>query len=268
MFVINPFVINPFVINPFVINPFVINPFVINTALCHQHHIEEVIDTTWTVTAGASNTSSSYLPLINIDNAQAYLDEGYVFQLIAYKGSLYGGLDGCGAVNVSQPQILANVTQDPQAENPFVINPFVINPFVINPFVINDGVQNPFVINSTFTVAPSDDTNLDGTTKAPPASNDVNITLRAFKIGAIEEEGLKEGGLIYDPLTDPPSLVVVPLPCDPTNPVNCNVATNAPDLVPEAVDPPTEPIDSGGTLVGFPAEWLDHQESGLRRCHR
>ena len=111
-FVINPFVINPFVINPFVINPFVINPFVINTT------IEEVIDTTWTVTAGTSNTASSYLPLINIDNAQAYLDSGWVFQLIAYKGSLYGGLDGCGAVNVAQPQILANVTQDPQAGEP------------------------------------------------------------------------------------------------------------------------------------------------------
>ncbi|MEE4272309.1 MAG: sialidase family protein, partial [Thermoanaerobaculales bacterium] len=73
-FVINPFVINPFVINPFVINPFVINPFVINTP------IEDVIDITWTVNAGASNTASSYLPLINIDNAQAFLDAGYAFQ--------------------------------------------------------------------------------------------------------------------------------------------------------------------------------------------
>ncbi len=124
-FVINPFVINPFVINPFVINPFVINPFVINSSF---GEITAVTDTTWTVTAGGSNTASSYLPLINIDNAQAYLDAGYAFQLIVYKGSLYGGLNGCDAVNVAQPQILANVVQDPGADNPFVINPFVINP--------------------------------------------------------------------------------------------------------------------------------------------
>ncbi len=240
-FVINPFVINPFVINPFVINPFVINPFVINTA------IEEVIDTTWTVTAGGSNTSSSYLPLINIDNAQAYLDSGWVFQLIAYKGSLYAGLNGCGAVNVSQPQILANVTQDPQAENPFVINPFVINPFVINPFVIN-----PFVINSTFTMAPSDTSTSDGTLKAPPASNDVKVTLRAFKLET-GEQGLKNGGLNYDPLVDPPSLVVVPLPCDPYAPVNCNVVSLAPDLIPDNVNTSSVVADAGGTLVGFPA---------------
>ncbi len=241
-FVINPFVINPFVINPFVINPFVINPFVINSTI---GEITAVTDTTWTVTAGGSNTASSYLPLINIDNAQAYLASGYAFQLIAYKGSLYGGLNGCGAVNVAQPQILANVVQDPQdtVNNPFVINPFVINPFVINPFVIN-----PFVINSTFTMAPSDTSTSDGTLKAPPASNEVKITLRAFKLGG----NLKQGGLIYDPLVDPPSLVIVPLPCDPDNPVNCNVASNAPDLIAQNVD--TTPVEAaaGGTLAGFP----------------
>jgi len=241
-FVINPFVINPFVINPFVINPFVINPFVINTP---PEDIEAVIDTTWTVTGGGSNTASSYLPLINIDNAQAFLDAGYAFQLIVYKGSLYGGLDGCDAVNMAQPQILANVTQDPQdsVNNPFVINPFVINPFVINPFVIN-----PFVINSTFTMAPSDETNPDGTTKAPPASNEVNVTLRAFKV----KTTLKNGGLVYDPLQDPPSLVIVPLPCDPENPVNCDVFSLAPDLIPLGVDTTAVMADAGGTLVGFP----------------
>jgi VCBS repeat-containing protein len=246
-FVINPFVINPFVINPFVINPFVINPFVINSSF---GDITAVTDTTWTVTAGESNTASSYLPLINIDNAQAYLDAGYAFQLIVYKGSLYGSLNGCGAVNVAQPQILANVVQDPGAENPFVINPFVINPFVINPFVIN-----PFVINSTFTMAPSDEYTPDGTTEAPPASSDVKVTLRAFKGGT----NLKVDGLVYNPLIDPPSLVVVPLPCDPDNPVNCNIASNAPDLVAENVD--TTPVEAaaGGTLAGFPAGgWTLH----------
>jgi len=249
-FVINPFVINPFVINPFVINPFVINPFVINSTI---GDITAVTDTTWTVTAGGSNTASSYLPLINIDNAQAYLDAGYAFQLIVYKGSLYGGLDGCGAVNVAQPQILANVVQDPQddIENPFVINPFVINPFVINPFVIN-----PFVINSTFTMAPSDEYTPDGTTEAPPASNDVKVTLRAFKLGDTLKDG-ETDPIIYDPLADPPSLVVVPLPCDPYNPVNCNVVSLAPDLIPEGVDLSEVTADAGGTLVGFPSEgWI------------
>jgi hypothetical protein len=257
-FVINPFVINPFVINPFVINPFVINPFVINPFVINSP-IEDVIDTTWTVTAGTSNTASSYLPLVNIDNAQAFLDAGYVFQLIAYKGSLYGGLNDCGSVNVAQPQILANVTQDPHdsVNNPFVINPFVINPFVINPFVIN-----PFVINSTFTMAPSDEGSGDGTTKAPPPSSEVNITLRAFKLAG--GDALKTGGLVYDPLQDPPSLVIVPLPCDPANPVNCNVASLAPDLVPAWVvsSPVTAP--AGGTLSGFPAGGWDLVNQGDR----
>ncbi|MCU0303437.1 MAG: Ig-like domain-containing protein [Thermoanaerobaculales bacterium] len=255
-FVINPFVINPFVINPFVINPFVINPFVINPFVINSP-IEEVIDTTWTVTPGASNTASSYLPLVNIDNAQAFLDAGYVFQLIAYKGSLYGGLSGCGSANVAQPQILANVTQDPNDSvyNPFVINPFVINPFVINPFVIN-----PFVINSTFTMAPSDGSADDGTTKAPPASSEVNITLRAFKLGG--GAALKTGGLVYDPLLDPPSLVIVPLPCDPANPVNCNVFSLAPDLVPASVDPSPVTAPVGGTLTGFPAGGWDVVNQG------
>ena len=244
-FVINPFVINPFVINPFVINPFVINPFVINSSF---GEITAVTDTTWTVNGGDSNTASSYLPLINIDNAQAFLDAGYAFQLIVYKGSLYGGLDGCGAVNVAQPQILANVIQDPQdqVDNPFVINPFVINPFVINPFVIN-----PFVINSTFTMAPSDEWTPDGTTEAPPASNEVKVTLRAFKLGGTLKDGTTDP-LVYDPTVDPPSLVVVPLPCDPDNPVNCDVASNAPDLVSQGFAPSPIPViaDADRTLAG------------------
>jgi len=267
-FVINPFVINPheqnpFVINPFVINPFVINPFVINTA---PEDIEAVIDTTWTVSPGTSNTASSYLPLVNIDNAQAFIDAGYVFQLIVHKGSLYGGISGCNAVNVSQPQILANVYQDPGAENPFVINPFVINPFVIN----------PFVINSSFTMAPADNIAVpdDGTTKAAPASNDISVTLRAFKlpppVGQLAAAG--DGGELklattveYKPWEDPPSLVIVPQSCDPNDPndPDCEVLSVSPDLIPLGVD--TTPIvaDAGRVLAGFPSNGWTLSNEGL-----
>ena len=70
---------------------------------------------------------------------------------------------------------------------------------------------------------------------------------------AHEGAGLKNGGLNYNPLVDPPSLVIVPLPCDPHNPVNCNVVSLAPDLIPENVDTTGVIADAGGTLVGFPA---------------
>jgi hypothetical protein len=268
-FVINPFVINPFVINPFVINPFVINPFVINT---NPEDIEAVIDTTWTISPGASNTASSYLPVVNIDNASAFIDAGYVFQLIVYKGSLYGGVDGCEAVNVGQPQILANVTQDPGAENPFVINPFVINPFVINPFVIN-----PFVINSSFTMAPADNPTVpdDGTTKADPAGDEIKITLRAFKLPPRTGTLLKTTDLVeYKPWEDPPSLVIVPQPCADTDPASiCRILSLSPDLVPylPALDvgsPDYVPDYSvtaaaGGTLIDFPVGGWTLSNEGL-----
>ncbi len=97
-------------------------------------------------------------------------------------------------------------------------------------------------------MAPSDDYTPDGTTEAPPASSNVKVTLRAFKLGT----NLKVDGPIYDPKIDPPSLVIVPLPCDPYAPVNCNVASLAPDLIPENVDTSAVVADAGGTLVGFP----------------
>ncbi len=201
-FVINPFVINPFVINgslsnPFVINPFVINPFVINTTPGDpdEDKVYNVVDTTWTISAGETSTASSYLSLINIDNAEQYFDD-YIFQLITYRTSGNGdfgtGADPCASYNIPQDQIISNVYNDPA--NPFVINPFVINPFVINPFVIN-----PFVINSTFTMAPGDGTGSspdfnnpeldDGTTKAPRRPDEVKVTLRAFQMSPTPEIG-------------------------------------------------------------------------------
>ncbi len=209
-FVRNPFVRNPFVrnndpANPFVrnsgstnysvSNPFVRNPFVRNTALEDDTPVYGVIDTTWEVTPdnpnnpeALTNTASSYIPVINIDNANQY-QGNYAFQLLVHTTSYSTGyrqarndddqplyfkyVDGelvldsdsdwgppyCEAYNIPHEQILSNVVQDPGAENPFVRNPFVLNPFVRNegaenPFVQNPFVQNPFVQNSAFAMAP------------------------------------------------------------------------------------------------------------------
>jgi len=211
-FVRNPFVRNPFVrnndpANPFVrnsgstnysvSNPFVRNPFVRNTALEDDTPVYGVVDTTWEVTPdnpnnpeALTNTASSYIPVINIDNANQY-QGNYAFQLLVHTTSYSTGyrqarndddqplyfkyVDGdlvldsdsdwgppyCEAYNIPHEQILSNVVQDPGAENPFVRNPFVLNPFVRNesqenPFVQNPFVQNPFVQNSAFAMAPPD----------------------------------------------------------------------------------------------------------------
>ncbi len=146
-----------------------------------------------------------------------------------------------------------------------MVNPFVVNPFVVNPFVVN-----PFVVNSAFTMAPSDDAGTksdDGTTKAPPASNEVNVTLRAFKIA--QSGGLKNG-VIYKPWEDTPSLVIVPQACDPDNPGSgCHIASVSPDLVIKDFDTTSVSASAGGTLVGFPEggwtlynEGLEGQEIG------
>jgi hypothetical protein len=149
-----------------------------------------------------TNTASSYVPIINIDNADKY-SGNYAFQLLVYTTSYSTGyrqarndenqplyfryVDGilvldpdpnwgppyCEAYNVPHEQILSNVVQDPNAENPFVQNPFVQNPFVQNygaenPFVQNPFVQNPFVQNSAFAMAPPEgptDTGTSGFTK-------------------------------------------------------------------------------------------------------
>ena len=67
---------------------------------------------------------SSYIPIINIDNAEQFVGN-YAFQLIVYKTSTFAGYDdACQAYNLSQDQILSNVVQDPNdPENPFVLNP-------------------------------------------------------------------------------------------------------------------------------------------------
>ena len=266
-FVINPFVDNAFVINTtvdnaFVINAFVINAFVINAFVINSN-IYDVIDVTWPITAGSGDTASSYLPLINIDNAEQFVGN-YAFQLIVSKNSSYGSFLGdddiCSALAaeaIQQQQVVSNVTQDPKE----VATAFVINPAPENAFVINAFPENAFVINSTFTMAPSEttttkafgDTN-DGTIKGPPASNTHTVTLRAYQLVPDGELG----DFVYNP--DPtqggdlPALSVIPTNC--TTP-EC-IVSNAPDLIAEGVD--TTPIVvQAGDSFPFPAWTLRNQ---------
>ena len=266
-FVINPFVDNAFVINTtvdnaFVINAFVINAFVINAFVINSN-IYDVIDVTWPITAGSGDTASSYLPLINIDNAEQFVGN-YAFQLIVSKNSSYGSFLGdddiCSALaaeSIQQQQVVSNVTQDPDG----VATAFVINPAPENAFVINPFPENAFVINSTFTMAPSEtvtakalgDTN-DGTIKGPPASNTHTVTLRAYQL----VPDIKLGDFVYNP--DPakggdlPALSVIPTNC--TTP-EC-IVSNAPDLIAEDVD--TTPIVvQAGSEFTFPAWTLKNQ---------
>jgi VCBS repeat-containing protein len=282
-FVLNPFVLNPFVLNPFVLNegaanysisnPFVLNPFVLNPFVLNSN-VYDVVDTTWEMgTDTGTNTAGSYVPVINIDNAEQFVGN-YAFQLIVHKSSTSAGFnDACQAYNISQDQILSNVV-----ENPFVLNPFVLNPFVLNPFVLNESVENPFVLNpfvlnSTFTMAPPDgDASKrgaskalgiadDGTLRAPRAPDTVKVTLRAYQLKPLCAEGeTPHDGCIsykYDPHTDPPSAAVGSLSCVQAELAagNSNAAAAcfdyfAPDLVPvydESLNTGLE-VDAGGSL--------------------
>ena len=324
-FVQNPFVQNPFVQNygaenPFVqnsgytnysvSNPFVRNPFVRNTALDDDYDVHGVVDTTWEVTPdnatnpAQTNTASSYVPIINIDNADKY-QGNYAFQLLVHTTSYSTGYrqavdeDGpvfdqngnpvCEAYNIPHEQILSNVVQHPDAENPFVRNPFVLNPFVRNndaenPFVQNPFVQNPFVQNSAFAMAPPEGPTEttsgftkvasypDGTTKANRAPNSIKLTLRAFQLKPFCDPDSDPPiatncidpnvDLVYDPETDLPSAAVGSWPCimrespegDPEAAACFNAA--AADLVPMQNDEVTHlnPPELEETARGaFPA---------------
>ena len=159
-FVINKSPDNAFVINDSPENAFVINAFVINAFVINQN-IYDVIDVVWEMEPGTANTASSYLPLINVDFAEQFLDTGnYAFQLIVDKPASYGTygiLDECNdeSFRAPQGQILSNVVQDPtEVDNAFVINKRPENAFVINDGAENAFVINAFVINSTFPMAP------------------------------------------------------------------------------------------------------------------
>jgi hypothetical protein len=235
---LNPFVKNPFVKNPFVKNPFVKNPFVKNTAIDDQTELHKVIDTIWSVQATEDSGAGSYLPVINIDNAEQFVGN-YAFQLLIYKNASYGALEGCESINAGNPVILSNVSQSPgdEAQNPFVKNPFVKNPFVKNPFV-----KNPFVRNSAITVAPAEGVsqttqssaiqvgtkNLvfddEGTLRVPRLPEKIFITLRAFQL--VEDDQL--GDFVYNPDVDEPAISAVPTRCTTDE---C-IYSLAPNLVP------------------------------------
>jgi hypothetical protein len=214
----NAFVINGGVDNAFVINAFVINAFVINST------IHEVTDTVWTMTPGSSNTSASYVPLPNIDNAEELIGK-YAFQLIVDKPAGYAGIDVCDIYNVEQQQILANVVQ-----NPADPNAFVINDSIENAFVINNQVDNAFVINSAFAIAPADGpakSNLiaskegviDDSTKNVAAPNEVRVTLRAFQLVPDDQLPIDPftGTIIeYNPGEHPATMAMFHQGCDHT----------------------------------------------------
>jgi hypothetical protein len=268
-FVINSGAENAFVINAFVINAFVINAFVINSTLDDPDPVVVygVTDTVWTMDPGTSNTASSFLPLVNIDNA--HLMQGkYAFQLIVDKPSSYAGVgrapdDACVSYNVSRQQVLSNVVQDPNEANAFVINDSPENAFVIN-----NSVANAFVINSTFAVSPSDTSsgfssatakNLelnDGPTKAAPPSNKVRITLRAFQLvpdGELTPDPITGKRVKFNPVLHPPTIAVFDLACDPQDPESECAAINGADLIiDESIDTTPLTVDPCGT-VPFPA---------------
>ena len=230
---------NPFVRNPFVRNPFVRNPFVRNTAIDDQTDLYKVIDTTWSVQATEDSGAGSYLPVINIDNAERFVDN-YAFQLLDLQERLLRSVRGLRNLQHRQPRHHLERAQSPEidAANPFVRNPFVRNPFVRNPFV-----RNPFVRNSAITVAPAEGVyettqssathvgtkNLideNGVLRVPRLPEKVFITLRAFQIA--DDATIAASGFEFNPFIDEPAISAVPTRCTTDD---C-IKSLAPNLVP------------------------------------
>ncbi|HVS62060.1 MAG TPA: Ig-like domain-containing protein [Thermoanaerobaculia bacterium] len=280
----NPLVSNPLVSNPLVSNPLVSNPLVSNLSasnplvsnplvsnpLVSNASPEDVIDVTWTVSSGpGSDTISSLLPVINIDNAEQFV-ANYDFQLILYRTSSFAALNAaaCATYASAQDQIVSVVSTNPEAtplvsnplvSNPLVSNPLVSNPLISNPLVSNPLVSNPLVSNSAITVAPSDAASAATTgrvaassthepdLRAPRRPDVVNVLLRAVKRAPDEELG----DFVYDPVADPPALTLVPFDCDPQAEGAPCFVTNAPDLEPGPVLPLDEPVAPGSSFL-FP----------------
>ncbi len=261
----NAFVINASDPNAFVINAFVINAFVINSSLAKaggegEKKIYGVTDVVWTMQPGSSNTAGSFLPLVNIDDAELYLaNEEYAFQLIVDIPSSYGSAPECSeyASSVYQQQVLSNVVQ-----NPADPNAFVINKSPENAFVINGQEPNAFVINSTFALAPAESQSKrtgalwkvgepinDDEGRAAPPSNQVRVTLRAFQLveNPTHEYNPGEGGWV-------PSVAVADIGCGGAvgeSPFDC-FTIDGPNLIPSSnvVATPENPltVDRCGVL--------------------
>jgi len=277
----NAFVINDSLDNAFVINAFVINAFVINT------NIHDVIDVVWEMEPGSGNTASSYLPLVNIDFAEQFLEPGnYAFQLIVDKPSAYGTygiLENCNneTYNVPQGQILSNVVQNPsEVDNAFVINKSPQNAFVINETAENAFVINAFVINSTFPMAPTEGGNRsqqmlvkemveDDPTMAEPPSNKVRVTLRAYQLRSTDAIESDEQPL-FNPSTEAggwmPSNSVANVACGADGNAAACFALSGPDLLPltnlSLGDEEALELDVDGTLT-FGAEPFENIQFGV-----
>ena len=178
----NPLVSNSSLSNPLVSNPLVSNPLVSNPLVSNS----SITDVEWSVANGSTGTTTlSSFPLLNIDNAEQFLDN-YDFQVFLYTEGSYGQLNDAacasygGAVdnmlsvlttNGEKTPLVSNpLVSNPLVSNPLVSNPLVSNPLVSNPLVSNPLVSNPLVSNSAITASPSDVTSLEASAvTAPPA---------------------------------------------------------------------------------------------------
>ncbi len=280
----NPLVSNPLVSNPLVSNisasnPLVSNPLVSNPLVSNASP-DDVIDVTWTVQANPASTDTSFslLPILNIDNAEAFL-ENYDFQLVLYRTSSFGALnaEACAAYGASQDQVISVVStnqtatplvSNPLVSNPLVSNPLVSNPLVSNPLVSNPLVSNPLVSNSAFTVGPSDATAASGArtvatrmaggdTRRPRANDVVNVLLRAIKKPGAPDDL----PFVFNPNIDPPSLTLLRSDCDPQVDLDC-LLTTAPDLEPGFVPELSESV-SPGVPFDFPPLQGDLDNDGF-----
>ncbi len=188
----NPFYQNPLYQNPLYQNPLYQNPLYQNST------IYDVQQVTWTV-ENAGNTASSYLSLLHIDNAAAYIND-YVFLLTISKAASVGTLLGCDSANLEHQQIISSTVLNPLYQNPLYQNPLYQNPLYQNPLY-----QNPLYQNLTFAVAPADGAtgagSHDGTTHAKKTPDAVQVTLTAFQIA-------QNPALVYDAVLSPPSIAV------------------------------------------------------------
>lgn len=165
-----------------------------------------ITDVTWTVT-NDGNTTAAYSSLVNIDNPEQY-DGSYEFQLIVSKGSSAGGLDGCSSVAVGQDQVL-------------VVIP---NPSIRTPSIRTPGIRTPGIRTATFSIPPEESgtsaatvstlsssalasASSDGTTKAPAAPGQIEVTLRAYQM-------VLSPAVLFEPALDPPSLAVLAQSCN------------------------------------------------------
>jgi hypothetical protein len=226
-----------------------------------------VTDVVWTMKPGSSNTAGSFLPLVNIDDAEQYIGD-YAFQLIVDKPSSYGVSPECTdyAASIYQQQVLSNVVQDPTEKNAFVINKAPKNAFVIN-----ETEPNAFVINSTFALAPSEPETSDPLTEQAKAqsiddsetrneapSDQVRVTLRAFQL--VPEPEFKfepnpaEGGWL-------PSVAVADIGCGggvDEKETDC-FTIDGPNLIPEStITEEDQPLvaDKCGTISFEPETFV------------